>query len=82
MPDQPETENTWPLWMTSEQADRIAETLQRNGFTNVSFKDDEKVLRTTATDPEKGDSYTVRVGTPTELWMIEGRFKSWRPKRG
>lgn len=69
-----------PLWISTDQAERLKKKLEGNGFENVRIEPEgEDEIRVTASDG--GAEHFVRVGQSNLLTSVVWQFKRWRENR-
>lgn len=69
-----------PLWISTDQADRLRAELEGAGFANVAYEsfDCGRVLGIIALSGSLDRRHVVRIDTPTELSGVVWQFKKWR----
>lgn len=70
-----------PLWISTEQADRLKARLEAEGFADVKITRGPYGGEIMVTAFDNGKDFNVRAGQPMDLEIIVPRFVKWREQR-
>ena len=72
---------TLPLWISTDQADRLKAALEAEGFENVTIGKGPFGGEIMVTATDRGVDFNVRAGNPMDLEVVVPRFLKWREQR-
>ena len=70
-----------PLWLSTDQAERLKAALEAEGFTDVSIGKGPFGGEIVVTASHNGEAFNVRAGQPMDLEVVVPRFVRWREMR-
>lgn len=73
---------TLPIWISTDQADRLKARLEAEGFGSVRIGAGSRGGDIVVTAEDRGREFNVVASDPMALEAVVGRFLRWRNRRG
>lgn len=73
---------TLPLWISTDQADRLKAALEKEGFTDVDVRRGPRGGEVVVSAKDNGRPYNANVLNVMGLEAVVGRFLKWREQNG